>query len=161
MDPFDIAERWFWAIAIAMTFVNVLMIRFRAKRHIRENPDLATGYSTIIRGLAIWGNIPWIVMGIGCLFGDVPSVWHFLRPSDGNPFVLAFFVSVFVIWILGSIWLFFRNGAELLVRHPGVLNMDFKDPLMLKLMWCVCLAGGIAGVIMVFTQNIPLPDLPD
>jgi hypothetical protein len=96
-------------------------------------------------------------MGAGILFGGVPSMFHFFRPRDGNPFVLAFFASVFLIWILGTFWLLFRGGADMLVKHPGLFNVDFKSPLMLKLFWFLCLAGGIFGVIMMFTMDVPVP----
>ncbi len=157
MDFFTIMTKWFWAVCIAVTFANAGVFRFRAQRHIRENPDLADGYAKIIKGFVIWGNIPWIVMGIGCLFGGVPSVFHFFRPRDGNPFVLAFFASVFIIWGLTTFWLLFRGGAEILVKHPGLFNKDFKSPRMLKLLWFLCLAGGIAAVAIMFIQDIPLP----
>lgn len=157
MDVVMSVSKWFWALCIAGTFVNAGIFRFRAQRHIRENPDLADGYTTLIRGLVIWGNIPWIVMGIGCLFGGVPSALHFFRPRDGDPFVLAFFASAFLIWIMGTYWMLFRGGAEMLVKHPGLLNADFKNPLMLKLLWLLCLAGGVLGVTMMFITDIPLP----
>ncbi|MGD9366823.1 MAG: hypothetical protein PVH87_14070 [Desulfobacteraceae bacterium] len=72
--------------------------------------------------IPFWMNIPWIVMGFGCTVGGVPSVWHYFRPSDGNPFVLAWFGSVFFLWIAGTIWLFFQNGAETLAKHPGAIE---------------------------------------
>jgi len=156
MDPFVIMTKWFWAVCILVMFLNAGIFKFRAKRHIQENPDLADGYRTIIRGWLIYGNIPWIVMGLGSLVGGVPSIDHFFRPRDGNPFVLAFFASVFQLWILSTYWIFFRRGAEMLVDHPGIFNVDFKSPIMVKLFWLLCLAGGIAGVTMMFIQDIPI-----
>ena len=157
MDFYTIMTKWFWAVCIAVIFLNARILRFRAQRHIQENPDLADGYSTIIRGLVTWGNIPWIVMGIGCVLGGVPSIFHFFRPRDGNPFVLAFFGSAFIIWTLGTVWLLFRGGAEMLVKHPGLFSVDFKSPLMVKLFWFLCLAGGIYAVIMMFSTDIRVP----
>ncbi len=155
MDFLTIITKWFWAVGIAVTFLNAGIFRFRAREHISASPELAEGYATLIRGFVIWGNIPWAVMGIGCVLGGVTSVFDFFRPRDGNPFVLAFFASVFLIWILGTFWLHFWGGAEMLIKHPGLFNVDFKSPLMLKLFWFLCLAGGIFGVIMMFTLDIP------
>jgi hypothetical protein len=157
MGLFTFVTKWFWAVFIVVTLANAGFFRLRARRHIQENPDLADGYAKIFRGFVIWGNIPWIVMGVGCLFGGVQSVFELFRPRDGNPFVLAFFASVFLLWALGTFWLFFRGGAEMLVKHPGLLNVDFKSPLRLKLFWLLCLAGQILGVIMMFTWDIPVP----
>ncbi len=156
MDFFTIVTKWFWAVCIALTFLNAGVFWYRARRHISAAPELAEGYATIIRGFVIWGNIPWVVMGIGSVLGGVPSVFHFFRPRDGNPFVLAFFASVILIWILGTIWLLFRGGAEMLVNHSGLFNVVIKSPNMLKLFWFLCLAGGIFAVIMMFTLDIPV-----
>ncbi len=146
MDP----SKWFWLVIIAATCLIAGIFRFKSQRHIRDNPELADGYAKIFRGIVIWGNIPWIVMGLGIIVGGVPSVRNYFRPRDGNPFVLAHFVSVFLIWTLGTYWLFFRGGAEMLVKHPGLFNVDIKSPLMLKLLWILCLACGIGAVIMLF-----------
>jgi len=157
MNPFFVISKWFWAICITVTFANAAIFRARAKKHIQQNPEMEEGYQKIIKGFVTWGNIPWIVMGIGCVMGGVPSVFHFFRPRDGNPYVLAFFASVFLIWIMGTYWLLFQGGAKMLVKHPGLLNVDCKSPTMLKIFWFLCLAGGVFAVIMMFTQDIPVP----
>jgi len=93
-------------------------------------------------------------MGIGCLSGGAPSIFHFFRPRDGNPFVLAFFASIFLIWVLGTYWLFVRGGAEMLIKHPGLINC--KNAAMLKLFWLLALAGGILAVVMMLTHDTPV-----
>jgi hypothetical protein len=159
MNPFMILARWFWVVFILFTIVHAVLLRSRAQRHIRENPDLADGYTTLIRGFVFWCNIPWVVMGIGTLFGGVPTMFDFFRPREGNPFVLAFFGSLVFLWIMGTFWILFRGGAEMLVKHPGFFNVDFKSPLMLKLFWLLCLAAGIVGIITFFAMDAPMPTL--
>jgi hypothetical protein len=157
MERFNIITRWFWAICIVVTFLNAGIYRFKARRRIKEHPELAESYNALIWGFALWGNIPWIVMGIGMVFGGVPTVFHFFRPQDGNPFVLAFFISVITLWILGTYWLFFRGGAQLIVDHPGIFNVNTKRTWVVKLYWILCLAGGIMGIVMMLTQNFQVP----
>lgn len=154
---FEIMTTHFWAVAILGTCINVAVYKFRSQKHIDENPDLAEGYAKIIKGYLVWMNIPWIVMGIGCTIGGVESTFHYFNPKEGNPFVLAWFGSIFFLWILGTYWLFFKNGAETLVKYPGMFNHDISSPTALKLLWCVCLIGGIAGVTMMWTQQMPTP----
>ncbi len=103
----------------------------------------------------IWGNLPWVFMGLGCEVGGVPTVFYYFRPRDGNPFVIAFFASPAVIWALGTYWLFARGGAEMMIRHPGLLNVSFQSPALLKLFWCVCLAGGIVAAVAMFVSDAP------
>jgi len=134
MEFFQIVSRWFWVLGIIVMFLNAAVFSFRAKKQIAQSPELEDGYRKIIRGFVIWGNIPWVVMGIGCTVGGVPSVWHYFNPEAGNPYVLAFFASAVLVWIIGSYWILFRGGAQAIVDHPGILNLDIKNPLVIKLL---------------------------
>jgi len=142
---------------IAATLANALIFRSRGSKQAQGRPELEAGYRSIAIGYATWGNLPWVVMGIGCVFGGVPSVFHYFRPRDGNPFVLAFFASVFLVWILGSNWIVFKGGAEALVKHPGLLNYELKSPRMVILLWFFSLAAGIVAAIVMFSTDLPLP----
>ena len=150
--------RWFWAVCIAVTLLNAAIFRARANRRIEEHPELEEGYGKIIKGFVIWTGLPWIVMGVSCTVGDVPTVLHYFRPRDGNPFVIAFFASAFFIYGLGTYWLFARNGAEMLTRHPGLFNFDFTSPRMVKLFWLLLVMGGIAAFLAMVLLDIPLPE---
>jgi hypothetical protein len=151
--------RHFWIVFIAMTIFNALVFWARSRRYLADDPSLEAGYRKLFWGQLVWGNVPWIIMGLGCLIGGVPSVFHYFRPRDGNPFVLAFFASVFVIWATATYWLFARGGAEMIIRHPGLLNVNLQSPTVLKFLWCLCLAGGIAGAIAMFATDMPAPPM--
>lgn len=156
MDPFSIMSKWPWVVFIAFTVVYAGVAWVASRRHVRDDPELAPGYKTIVTGILTWGNIPWIVMGIGLTVGGVPSMFHFFRPRDANPFVLAFLGSVFLLWGLTLYWVFLRGGAELLARHP-LPSYNIRSPLGWKIFWLACIAGGVIAVIEMFTQDIPLP----
>jgi hypothetical protein len=150
-----------WIFLIVGTTVNALYFWGRSRSHVSQDPSLEDGYRKLFWGILVWGNIPWVIMGLGCLVGGVPSAFHYFRPRDGNAFVLAFFASVVIIWFLGTYWLFVRGGAEMIVRHPGLLSgpfgRDITSPAMVKVYWCLCLAGGIWATISMFVLNFPLP----
>ena len=163
MELFDFVSHYFWLIAIITTGINWLIFRKRAQKYIKENPQLEEGYAALFRGYIVWMNIPWVVMGLGCTVGGVPTVWHYFRPRDGNPLVLAWFGSVFFLWVLGTFWLFFRDGAEKLAQHPGALvfrfglkSKDITNPVMIKSFWLLTLAGGIVGVVVMWIVDIPI-----
>jgi hypothetical protein len=149
--------RHLWLLCIAATIINALIFWVRSRHHGYNDPSLEGGYCQLFWGILTWGNIPWVIMGLGILVGGVPSTFHYFRPRDGNPFVLAFFASVFIIWALGTYWLFVRNGAEMITRHPGLFNGDIKSPAFIKLFWCLCLAGGIVGAVAMFVTDIVPP----
>ena len=87
-------------------------------------------------------------MGYGILFGGVPSLDSYLVPGH-DPLVIAWYVSVVIIWILTAYWIFLRGGAESLVRHPGLLNVQTQDPRVVKALVALMLAGGVIGLAMV------------
>jgi hypothetical protein len=164
MKMFTFISKHFWLVAITVTVINAFIFQHKSKKYIRENPKLEEGYSTLFRGYLFWLNIPWVIMGLGSTTGDVPSVWHYFRPKDGNLYVLAWFGSVFILWILGSIWLFFKGGAEILSTHPGALTMHYglgtkevTNPTSIKILWLLALAAGIFGVTFMWFMEIPLP----
>ena len=161
MELFDLISKYFWLIMIAVTAINLVMFRKRAQKYIEEKPELKDGYETLFRGYLFWMNIPWVVMGIGCTLGGVPSVWHFFEPRDGNPYVLAWFASVFFLCAFGTFWLFFRGGAETLARHPGAVEFrygfkrkDVTNPKVIKAYWLLSLAVVIVAVVMMWYMDI-------
>ena len=156
----ELLLRHFWIAFIAVTCINIIIWRFRGRRYIEANPELEDGYARLTRGALLWGNAPWIVMGFGCTFGDVPSVFHYFRPRDGNPYVLAFFASVIVLWIAGFRWLFFRNGAEELIKHPGLFNWNITSPTFIKLIYTLCVFSGVIALVMMFVIDVPLAPIP-
>ena len=95
-----IIEKSFWLIAIVVTFLNAYLLRSRSQEAIARNPELKEGYEKIFRGYLIYPNIPWVVMGVGILFGGVSGVFDYFNPAAGNPFVLAFHISVVALWAL-------------------------------------------------------------
>src|SRR5262249_49359741 len=79
-----------------------------------------------------WQSLPWLVMGAGVLVGGVPSVTHFVRPAVGGPFVRAFWVVVYGWICLTGYWGIRGGGAEILARHPGLLNVRTSSVRRLK-----------------------------
>ena len=116
----ELAIRYFWIAFIVVTFVNGRAWWNRAQNRIQSQPDLEPGYRSLYRGYIFWANLPWLAMGLGILSGEVPSMFDFLRPSGGNTFVLAWWGLMAAILFLGTYWMFFGGGAEMLERHPGV-----------------------------------------
>jgi len=116
---------------------------------------LAAGYQRLFNGVLLWGNLPWVVMGVGIVVGGVHSVFAYFQPRDGNPFVLAWFGVVIALWLLGFYWLIARRGAEFLVEHPGLLRGFPKSPAMIRFFYCLMVAGGTVGLVLMFNTDIP------
>ena len=148
--------RYAWALFILVTCLNAVVWRWRARNYIKEDPSLAPGYTQLIRGWLIYGNLPWVVMGLGILFGGVPTIWHYFNPRNG-PMVLLWYGTVIALWIAGAYWIFLRHGAEMLLAHPGLLNLPTDRPWVLKGYFLLCLAGGVAGLLLMIVWDVPAP----
>jgi len=166
MELFNLMSKYFWLAAIIFTAINFIVFKRRARRQIENNPELEKGYSVLFRGYLFWMNLPWIIMGIGCTIGGIPSVWYYFRPKDGNPFVLAWFGCIFALCILGTFWLLFRGGAEMLAHHPGAVEFTYglrrkaiTNPAWIKAFWLLALAGEIFGAAFMWLTDIPIPNI--
>jgi hypothetical protein len=152
---FRFIEHHGWLVFVAVTCLNALILKLHSRRYIRQQPELADGYGRLIRGVLFWGNLPWLVMGAGIELGGLPGMFSYFHPRDGHPFVLAWFGVVITIWILGFWWLFARGGAEFLVEHPGLLRGPPCSPTAIRIYYCLCIIGGICGVVFLFVADIP------
>lgn len=147
--------RHFWLAFIAANVLNALILKARSRKYILQKPELAAGYQQLFNGFLLWGNVPWVVMGIGILFGGVHNVFSYFRPRDGNPFVLAWFGVIGALCLLGFHWLFARRGAEFLVEHPGLLRGIPQSPAMIRLFYCLMVAGGVVALGFMFFADLP------
>lgn len=141
--PLAIVARYFWLSAIAVTCMNAAVWWKRAQEQIAQQPELEEGYRRLIRGWLIFANIPWIVMGIGVLFGGVPGVFHYFNARNG-PFVIAWYVSIVAIWLLAAWWLFARRGAEEIARYPALFQGTSANSVTIKVTFVLSILGGIA-----------------
>jgi hypothetical protein len=158
MTPEKIIHMMFrhaWVLFIVVTCANGAVWWWRAQRHMRTNPTLRPGYTRLIRGWLVFGNLPWLVMGLGILFGGVPTVFHYFNPRNG-PVVLTWYVTVIALWAASVYWLFFQRGAETLIAHPGLMNVPGNRPWILKAYFLLCLAGGVVGLLTMILLDLPV-----
>jgi hypothetical protein len=146
-----------WIMFVLVTCAQAVFFKRGAAAHIREQPELAQGYAALIRGWLFWGNLPWVVMGLGLESGAVPGFWHYFRPRDGNPYVLAWYGCVVALWILGFRWIFRRGGAQMLARHSRIFHGDLSSPAQVKFFYLLCVGAGVAGLVFLVVMEVPLP----
>jgi len=157
----DILFKHAWILMIAVTVANGITFKYRAKKHIAENPALAPGYQKFYKGWLFIVNIPWVIMMIGCLSGMTQHTFEYFDPKGMNPMVLFFHFTVIALWILSIWWIYFKNGAEFFESHPGLLQRSgFGEnkkvtARQIKLFFPLFLLGGIAGMIMMWIMEVP------
>ncbi|MBW8039616.1 MAG: hypothetical protein FVQ85_06410 [Planctomycetes bacterium] len=152
-------SKYFWVFAIFITLIPVATAKRASNHYIQKKPELAPGYSKLFCGYLIWMNIPWVVMGIGCTVGQVPSIWYFFNPRDSNPYVLAWFSSIFIMMIVITYWIFFKGGAEFLIKHHNVLSIDISNPKVIRFFWLLLLVAGVFIMLTMWVVDFPIPQL--
>lgn len=152
-----------WIMFIVVMIANGLVLKFRSKKYIRENPDLRAGYDLFFKGWIIYGNIPWLIIGLGNIAGLTHSIFEYFNPKAMNPIVLIFHASIIILWVLSIRWIYFMNGAEFIEKHPALFQRSSlngsKDMMakQIKLFYPIMLLGGVAGMVMMWIMDIPSP----
>jgi hypothetical protein len=137
---------------LAQCFTGAVIGR-SARRELRQRPGLIGGYPVLMRICFFWLNLPWMVMGLGCTVGHVEDgVFGYARPGDGNPWVLAFYVTLVALGLLNLAWVFLGGGDEFLVRHRPLLgpyqNRVPPTARGVRLLAALSFAGGIAAMTL-------------
>ncbi|MBC7765053.1 MAG: hypothetical protein H7Y41_01105 [Hyphomonadaceae bacterium] len=148
---------------IAVTYFNIVIMKGKVRKYIIEQPALEPGYDKIFKIIALYGNIPWAIMGIGTLLGFTNSMFDYFTPRLLNPFVLLFHASIIILYIKSIKGMYFGGGAEFLARHPGIFEQSgvFKGKKSIsakgiKIWFGIMLAGGILGMSAMWCLKIPI-----
>jgi len=157
--------RHFWVACILVTVINGVTSQRSVKPAIERDPLLADGYRCLFRGYYVWMNVPWVLMGLGIVFGGVGTMQHYFLAFDRAPVVL-WWCAMAGLQAYGSVWMLLRGGAETLARHPGLPFVPRVEARTLKLVWIafavlnVLYGVLIATVVPTLTDAAPRPMVP-
>jgi hypothetical protein len=123
-DPtFEFIGRYFWLICIGVTLIKDRISRAQVVG-VPIDPETQHAIS-IARARVRWGMLaPWLVMGAGIMFGHVPGVWSYFKPQEMNPYVWAWYATIFAMAVAFAWWVFLGDGALRAVQL-GIVNMVF------------------------------------
>jgi len=110
-------SRYFWVLSLVVTAFNYLSSERVAAASGSGSPQASDEARVLRRQLALVSALPWVVMGVGIVAGEVPDVWHYFRPQDQNPYVLTWYCSIFFVAVLFAWWVFCRDGAVKTVKY--------------------------------------------
>jgi hypothetical protein len=156
-----IVGRYAWLIFLMGT-AGFLWPSPRLRDRLTNDAAFAEADRIIRRKAFLWMSAPWVMMGFGELIGGVPSFWRFFDPRHGGPWVLAFFLSVFAVWIASAYWIFTRDGASAIVDHQlvaahGTRKLVELTPKRVKLLFTLLLVGGVVAVGLMFSGAFAVP----
>lgn len=146
----------FWLFFILSVFISVLYLKHRVQKYIAKNPELKKGYDRYLRGFLVFGNIPFVIMGIGQVSGMTKNTFEYSNPATTNPIILCFWVYLILIYILMGYKIYFKNGAEFIEQHPGLILVGGASitAIAVKLLFPVFALVGIGAVTMMWFLNI-------
>jgi hypothetical protein len=109
---FNIMGRYFWLLCLGISAYNYVVGMRSISSRDPSDPRASAEAIALRRWFAVSSALPWVVMGWAIIFGGVPNIWYFFRPQDRDPFVLAWFATMFLMAVYFAYWVFFRGGAE-------------------------------------------------
>lgn len=109
--------RYSWIILIAFVVASAIFWRIEAKDRIAADPTLRQPLNRLYVGFVFWLSLPFLVMGLGIVTGNVDSVFYYLQLDTDNLYVISFVVILFVEDALFIFWVFFRHGDQRLALH--------------------------------------------
>lgn len=158
--------RHFWIAFIAVTLVNVFIFRKRAQTRFQNDPALLASANRLLWGFAFWGNLPWLLMGIGIMNGQVPGIHDFLWAAQENAYVRLWYGAMAGLLALGSLWMYFGRGVQSVSKvaieanpiwTPKVVGWAWAG----AVLWNVVLGTAMFRNFMGFQPSgLPVPDAP-
>ena len=137
-------------------------MKSQSKKYINQNPGLKKGYDKIFKGILLFGNIPWVIIAIGELTGITNGLQDYFNPKSLNPLVLIFHFYILLIWVLSVHWIFFKDGADFLAQHPGLISYrrfnnsnDITSSKDIKILFALALFGTIGILAMMWLLDFP------
>ena len=106
-----------WIVPIVMSFVSGIVIWKSSQSQRISNPNMTNDYNKILKWVMGYCNLPWIFMGIGNVF-QISTAEDYKQFKISNPAVLIFYLSILILLGLMTRWLYFKNGAEFIRKHP-------------------------------------------
>ena len=155
-DMVELASRHFWLLGIFFAALNTFIVWRRAAPEMAQKPELQEGYTRLISGYAAMMALPWLVMGLGIFVGGVPDIWHYFRPHDGHPWVLAWWGVLIGLQLLLFLWVFFQGGADFLAAHPAFQPRGRGSGLPIKLQVILGLVGSAVGMAFLWFSDLPI-----
>ncbi len=107
---FRLISEYFWLIALGFGAFNYRKAHSALAASVPINQTSEA--EIYLKRFALGANVPWVVMGLGQLSGYTPTVWHYFRPQDGNPFVVAWLTVVLLTTCAYAWWVLFAGGAQ-------------------------------------------------
>jgi len=150
----DQVFRHVWILFIASNVVIAVNWWVREHPPADADSEIRRSLLALIKGFLFWANLPWLAIGLLIFTGKLQSTWDLFKLRSGDPYVVTWYALVVFLWVLGTRWLF-SGGAEILVKHAGLLNFKDVTPAQIKSIWLICIAGGCAAVLMLCFGLVP------
>jgi hypothetical protein len=162
VNPFQLISRYFWVICLAFSLINFVTSQYRLKSRTTSDSEKREIGSRYLIWFSLANTIPWVVMGWGQVIGGVPSVWYYFRPQDQNPYVITWFVSIFLLSVIYTIWVFAADGVNKIREYEllsaiGVRSNHLTSEVLIKIFAALGPAFVLLWVYLVSTMNATIP----
>jgi hypothetical protein len=149
-------ESYSWIIVILVIGINLLFIKGKANNYLFDKPEVKVRANSLYFNIFIFTSIPFLIEGLGIILGFNRYAFDYLLINHINIFIVLWLISVIIIWIKGTHWIFKKNGAKFLAEHPDILFPSprwFKESVrekMFMILWVIIVVLNIYGIFYAF-----------
>lgn len=118
----ELIFRYFWVIALFVTFINATALKARFKKDSAAHPERARGYRIYLAGYTAAMVLIWLTMGIGIELFGIKNIWVFFQPRQGLWYTLFWHAILVIIGTAFCVWMVLLDGAEFMIAHPRILQ---------------------------------------
>ncbi|MEH0155468.1 hypothetical protein V6R21_15080 [Limibacter armeniacum] len=148
--------KYFWVLLFLTVLLNGIILNAKSKKYIEQNPTLEAGYKGYIKKFMLFGSIPCLLIGFGNESGLTNSVFDYLIPNISNPIVILFHLMIVVYWVMRMRWIYFKEGAEFLEAHSGLLRDPNVTAKKIKLLTPLPIIGWFVMIILMWGNIFPV-----
>ena len=149
----NLLVKYFWLIAAIVNSFNLFWIQFRVDRIVQRNPELLADSKRLMRGLAIFLVLPFLLLTILQWAGHFDNALYISSPNYTN-FYIVLSWSVFILLYIGILyWVLVRDGAKILIKFRAAFRNMPENETLVKLLTLVMVMGGSFALYTIITAN--------
>jgi len=139
-------SRHLWAIAVLVVAVSHMSNLKRLRAATSEDPVGRSRATRLLLGYSLFQLVPWLILGVGILSGNIDGVFAAFSPRPEDPFVTSIWAFAIAGSVLASVWILFAGGATYVSRYgAGISPQPIPVP-KVRVLGYVCLVMAIAMV---------------
>ena len=146
--------KYFFFLAALIGVINSAVQKSKLSQFIKNTPNNSEESGKILKGYTLSLTVPFLLLGIIQLAGGYTSPFFVFSLNLSNIFVFLSWLVLICSWGLLFYWIFFKDGAKILVRYNMINGTKTINELTVKIYVVLMILGGIVGLVVGSSMHI-------